>query len=188
MKLAPTASLAAVAAPPIAEAHSWIDGRQLSGREAADRRGPGGARLSAAAGADRSPGGDRRRGGERALHRHPGAAGAARRRSPPTWRLLRRGDRGRRCQHHRGLQPGLLPRPPRAGAGRRGGDPAAALLLQPPDVARHAGHRRATSALPARARRRAGSGRCGGADRAHDARHRAGDAQQPDRRHLSARM
>ena len=46
---------------------------------------------------------------------------------------------------------------------------------------------RAASAVPARARRRAGSGRCRGADRAEDAGHRAGDAQQPDRGDLPAR-
>ena len=141
MKLALNPLLAAVAPPPIAEAHSWIEGRRFPAGEAADRCGPGGAGLSAAAGADRSSGGDRRRGRRARATPTSWACRRCARRSPRDMGAFYGAcHRGRGCRHHRRLQPGLLPRPPGAGAGRRRGDPAAALLLQSPDVVRHAGH------------------------------------------------
>ena len=92
MKLALNPLLAAVAPPPIAEAHSWIEGRSFPAdkplidvAQAVPGYPPPPALTDHLAR-------DRRRGRERALYRHPGAAGAARRRSPRDM-----GDLLRRC-------------------------------------------------------------------------------------------
>ena len=69
--------LAGVAEPAIAEAQGWIAGRTFPERQAADRCVPGGARLSAAGGADRSSGAHRLGADDIALHRHLRPAEAA---------------------------------------------------------------------------------------------------------------
>ncbi len=96
------------------------------------------------------------------------------------WRRHR--GRGRRCITA-GCNQAFCLATPGAGAGRRGGRSCRCPTTSTTRCGSTCRASRArASALPARARRRAGSGRCRGADRPEDPRHRAGDAQQPDRR------
>ena len=100
-------------------------------------------------------------------------------------RLRRPGNAGP-GRDHGGLQPGLLPRAHGACRAGRRGDPGCALLLQLPDVAGDAGRLARLPSLPPGARRRAGPGGRTRKDHAAHPGHRAGDAQQPHRRHIPA--
>ena len=179
--------LALTASPPIPEAKAWVaryDGSagpliDLSQAVPGYPPHPGAARP---AWAGRSVARGRRL---RRHHRRCDAACA----TPSMFRrsMARRIDAGERRDHRR-LQPGLLRRRAGARQGRRCGDPADALVFQSQDDARHAGDRRGAAALPGR-----DTASCPTSEDARRcsptayARHRAGHAQQSDRRRLSAR-